>query len=63
MMPGHEDREDLAQAGRPATRHDAAMMPGHEDREDPTRLRPPRPRERRRNDARSRRPGRRNLPT
>ncbi len=35
MMPGHEDREDVARRLDLLTqRVPAAMMPGHEDRED-----------------------------
>ncbi len=58
MMPGHEDREDGQHPRRNGLRVDAAMMPGHEDREDaPPDERCHHPWERR-NDARSRRPGR-----
>ncbi len=58
MMPGHEDREDDRLPGLRRARAVAAMMPGHEDREDRTTLWHVRWCPRRRNDARSRRPGR-----
>ncbi len=59
MMPGHEDREDVAAAGDQRIQERAAMMPGHEDREDLLRLDESPTELDGRNDARSRRPGRR----
>ncbi len=60
MMPGHEDREDTTgPAHMVPWITSAAMMPGHEDREDREALRRRDGLLDRRNDARSRRPGRR----
>ncbi len=62
MMPGHEDQEDHRHADhRPGRAPRAAMMPGHEDREDHELEAPHQCRLVGRNDARSRRPGRRDL--
>ncbi len=58
MMPGHEDREDRPELGQYGIVVEAAMMPGHEDREDAPIGSVSRRSSGRRNDARSRRPGR-----